>query len=257
MNRNRGINYEPDANGAGRDGFRDGDPDALPIVNPSEYSSEQANGVQEEIVRSIELLGGTPSYGSNEQLGTLLLAMQSRLASQHFVYTTPKTRSVYVPLEAFKPVGSDWQFSGLGWISLVNTGLLTCDLTPFIPAGASVASVAVTWKSGGMEAAGSTACQYKLERYLYDDSAVNLGTSVVPWILQSSAAYEGAPFGDDGFVQQIIKTPPTGCNPLNAIDTKTMALRLTFKASDDGAGTPDIVYGATIELTADTYVSNW
>jgi hypothetical protein len=255
MNRNRGIDYAPDANGAGRDGFTDGDPGVTPA---SEYCSEQANGVQEEIVRAIELLGGTPSYASNEQLGTLLAAMQARLASQHFVYTTTKTRTVYVPLTAFVPEQSQWTFSGLGWISLVNSGLLYCDLTPYIPAGATVANVTVTWKSGGSEAAGATACQYKLERFLYDASAVNLGTDVVPWILQSTASYEGAPFGDDGHVQQIIKSPPTGCAPLNAIDTKAMALLLTFKASDDGSGgTADILYGVTISLTSDAYVSNW
>lgn len=186
------------------------------------------------------------------------VGLPARLASDRFRYTTPKTRTVYVPLTSFRPEQSQFTFSGIGWISLANAGLLYCDLTPYIPAGATVANVTLTWKSGGTEAAGSTACQYKLERFLYDPSDVNNGTDTVPWLLQSTASYEGSPFGDDGHVQQIIKAPPTGCNPLNAIDTKAYMLLLTFRASDDGTGgTADIVYGVTVGLSSDTYVTSW
>jgi hypothetical protein len=136
VNRNRGIDFLADANGAGRDGFTDGDPGADPVVNASEYSSEQANGVQEEIVRAIELLDGTPSYADNEQLGTLLVGLFDGTGS----LPTPVTRTITIPASAFNERTGTWTASSNGEILTASTAAATIggDLGAFLPNGCTV-----------------------------------------------------------------------------------------------------------------------
>ena len=259
MKRNDDIDFMEDANGAGRDGFTDGDPGAIPVVNASEVVEVWLNAVQEEICRAIELLGGTLSGADVEQLGTLLLAFKTttnaRLASDHFVYATPKTRTVFVPATAFAPqVSGGWVYAGLGWISAANSAILDGDLTPYIPAGATVTKITSVYNSGSIQLA-AVSVQHRLSKYAFAVVG-NLGTNVVPWSVTSTTGWVLG-FGDDSFTQSVDVNAPTGCNPLNAIDTKANALLLEVKASDDGAASPDIFYGLTISLTNDTYASNY
>lgn len=65
------------AYGTGRDGFTEGTPGVTP---PTALSAEFFGHVQEEIARAIELLGGTLSASSKEQLATEILAQLSRRA---------------------------------------------------------------------------------------------------------------------------------------------------------------------------------
>lgn len=57
---------DPTANGVGRPGYKETGPNATTL------GGAEMNHIQEEIARSIELLGGTLSSGSKEQLGTIL-----------------------------------------------------------------------------------------------------------------------------------------------------------------------------------------
>mgnify|MGYP003488400039 FL=1 len=255
MKWNRGTDFADDAIGVGMDGFTDGDPGAEPVVPASEVGDEWLNAVTSEICRAIELLGGTLSYADNAQLGTLLAAMNARLASQHFVYTTTKTRTVYVPLTAFAPeIPGDWSYGGLGWVSLVNSGVLTCDLTPYIPAGATLTATTAIYKSGA-SATIANSVEHKLTKYTFAVVG-NAGTDVIPWTSASTTGWQGG-LGDDGHTQYLEVNAPSGCNPLNAIDTKAAMLIYACKASVDGFANADILYGVMLSITADAYVSNW
>lgn len=259
MKRNDGTDFEPDANGAGRDGFREGDPGAFPVVTASEVGEVFLNAIQEEVCRAIELLGGTLSGANVQQLGDLLLAFKTatnaRLTSDHFVYATPKTRTVFVPASVFAPqTANGWRYSGLGWISLVNSAVLDGDLTPYIPAGATVSKITSVYNSGSIQAAAASV-QHQLSKYAFTVVG-NAGTNVSPWSQTSTTGWVLS-LGDDNFTQYVDVNAPTGCNPLNAIDTKANALLLEVKASDDGAANPDIFYGVTISLTNDTYASTY
>lgn len=73
MKRTDAEGFEADKNGAGRDGFKDTGP------NPTTVDETWLNAVQEEISRSIELLGETLDENDDEQLGTLLVAMRNQI----------------------------------------------------------------------------------------------------------------------------------------------------------------------------------
>lgn len=183
------------------------------------------------------------------------VGLPTRLASDHFAYGTPKTRTVFVPASAFVPQTTNgWRYSGLGWISLVDSAVLDGDLTPYIPAGATVSKITSVYNSGSVQLA-AVSVQHRLSKYAFAVVG-NAGTNVNPWSQTSTTGWVLG-FGDDGFTQNVEVNAPTGCNPLNAIDTKANALLLEVKASDDGAANPDVFYGVTISLTNDTYASNY
>ena len=181
--------------------------------------------------------------------------LPARLASDHFAYSTPKSRTVYVPLTAFAPeTPGDWSYSGLGWLSLVNSGVLTCDLTPYIPAGATLTKITAIYKSGA-SATIANSVEHKLTKYTFAVVG-NAGTDVIPWTSASTTGWQGG-LGDDGHTQYLEVNAPSGCNPLNAIDTKAAMLIYACKASVDGFANADILYGVMLSITADAYVSNW
>lgn len=181
--------------------------------------------------------------------------LPARLASDHFAYSTPKSRTVYVPLTAFAPeTPGDWSYSGLGWISLVNSAMLACDLTPYIPAGATLTKITAIYKSGA-SATAPNSVEHKLTKYTFAVVG-NAGTDVLPWTSASTTGWQGG-LGDDGHTQYLEVNAPSGCNPLNAIDTKAAMLLYECKASVDGFANPDSLYGLLITLTSDTYTSNW
>ena len=181
--------------------------------------------------------------------------LPARLASDHFAYSTPKSRTVYVPLTAFAPeIPGDWSYGGLGWVSLVNSGVLTCDLTPYIPAGATLTKITAIYKSGA-SATIANSVEHKLTKYTFAVVG-NAGTDVIPWTSASTTGWQGG-LGDDGHTQYLEVNAPSGCNPLNAIDTKAAMLIYACKASVDGFANADILYGVMLSITADAYVSNW
>lgn len=142
---------EPDLNGPGRPGFLERPPPESPTLVPDTW----LNHVQEELARSIELLGGTLNPASKEQLGTLLATMKAvtdsvgpRIVSDEWTYPTPKTRTVYLPVSA--SVGTtdaagapEWSIVELGpsmpyAISKAATAKRFWNLTGIVPPGATI-----------------------------------------------------------------------------------------------------------------------
>lgn len=144
MHRNDGVDFEPDANGVGRDGFREGDPDQDPPINASEVGAKILNTVQEELARSVELLGETLDENDNEQLGTILAALAYGATA---LPTTPTRTKLYSVSKAQPSVNAsgvcDWQVQQAPWSQAVaravNATLIWC--LSDLPAGAVITKI--------------------------------------------------------------------------------------------------------------------
>lgn len=98
-----------DANGSGRDGYTEGTPGVTPA---SVVEATALNFIQEEIARAIELLGGTLSSASQEQLGTLLVSAfdaeaAAREAISDALMPSPSAGGmIRIPLSFLRPMGA-------------------------------------------------------------------------------------------------------------------------------------------------------
>lgn len=176
-----------------------------------------------------------------------------RLASNHFSYSPAKSRTVFVPLWAFG--GPGWSFIGTHWLSTAANAILSGDLTPWIPAGASVANVQSIYRANATDVTPASSMRHVVDRLAFA-TVGNVGTVVSPWSVSSTTGTVLSISGDDAFTQYVDIAPGAVGATLNAIDTKANALRLQVIASAGGA-LGDIFYGAKLSLTGDTYVSNY
>lgn len=133
MKRNDGIDFEPDANGAGRDGFREGDPDAEPVVNASEVNAVFLNQIQEEVCRAIELLNGTLSGANVQQLGERIVAMLDGTGT----FVTPVVRTKYFNASALQFTHADgvanWTIGTNSNQSAASSEVGTSQVAAFLP----------------------------------------------------------------------------------------------------------------------------
>jgi len=229
MNRNRGINFEPDANGAGRDGFRDGDPDAIPVIAPSEFSSEQANGVQEEIVRAIELLGGTPSYASNEQLGDLLVGLFDGTAER----IDPVRRKVTIPARSFQSRTGTWTESSNGEVLTASTNAATIGgpISDFLPDGALFVAIKALIDPGS----GNT-MTHTLSKRTLDFTTPGAGSQTLVILDHASSGSSIQTITDDSW------------GGLDEVVSKSAGLAYHYTLTAGNAATnADVFYGVEVE----------
>lgn len=184
MHRNDGVDFEPDANGVGRDGFREGDPDAEPVVNASEVNAKILNTIQEELARAVELLGDTLDENDNEQLGTILAALAYGATS---LPTTPTRTKLYSVSKALPSVSSagvvDWQVQGSGGrsqaIGRVVNGMLSWCLDG-LPAGAVITRIRLLVNPGSGQA-GSNRMFVRGDRNVVSGTTPSLAFTVGPY----------------------------------------------------------------------------
>ncbi len=148
MKRNDDVDFLADANGAGRDGFTNGSPD--PLVNASEVGSTFCNAVQEEIIRTIELTGGTPSGANIQQMAERLIGLFDGTVA----LPLPPTRvaTFYPQMVSTRITGglAEWNAGASSVISAADSTDVTFHLP--LPHGAVVSKVEARIKPGAARA---------------------------------------------------------------------------------------------------------
>lgn len=200
-------------------------------------------------------VSGNMVLGAHADLEQDVDDIEARLANDRFVYATPKTRTVFIPLSAFQPYNAEWQYAGTYWHSTAHQATIAVDLTPFIPSGATVTEVRSIYRSGSAQAAPDSVV-HRLTKYSFTIVG-NLGTDVSPWTQVTTTGWVGG-LGDDGFTQNLQVFAPGGCNPLNAVDTNSAMLLYEMRASTVSTGLDsDRLLGLQMTITDDTYVTNY
>lgn len=154
MDRISGDYVDEDLFGSGKHGFRSGDPLAEPPVLPTRVTKGWLNGVQEELVRTLEAFGLTPNSGNLGQLGALLLGLFKGSTS----VPSPETQTIRIPGTAFRGAAAVIESTnnfpnpdfGPACKVATNNATVIVDIGSHLPSGAVIAGIRVRVDPGAV-----------------------------------------------------------------------------------------------------------
>jgi hypothetical protein len=205
------------------------------------------DGVAREVVR-LTGIGALWLDNSLNADGVNLLG-----ASTEFTYTTPRTRTLVIPLLGATPEGGTsvgWELEGSfglvagypRWKSLQNSSYLTLPLNSILRTDMKIQSIEILVQMGA-----SHPTQIERMRALLCSVAVDFTS---PYAAATKVHIADEYCADSLALQEIAGGTFSGIN--HTVDLATNEYWLTIRSSTTGAGTPDTIMGVRITVTDST-----